>query len=41
MVLIWEMLIKTVMEIPISDHDYLMDMVITPSRIYDHIQNKA
>ena len=22
--------------IPISDHDYLMDMVITPSKIYDH-----
>ena len=22
--------------IPTSDHEYLMDMVITPSRIYDH-----
>jgi len=22
--------------IPISEHDYLMDMVITPSKIYDH-----
>ena len=21
--------------IPVSDHDYLMDMVITPSMIYD------
>ena len=26
--------------IPISDHDYLMDMVITPSKIYDHTSRR-
>ena len=26
--------------IPISEHDYLMDMVITPSKIYDHTSRR-